>query len=74
VPLSRDGTDTHGNLTLACAACNQRIAGATFQTPADVVRWMSAMQAQDYHQALWAIGLRMPSATVAQVEQAIADG
>jgi hypothetical protein len=53
---------------------NQRIAGATFQTPADVVRWMGAMQAQDYHQALWAIGLRMQAATVAQVEQAIAAG
>jgi hypothetical protein len=53
---------------------NQRIAGATLQTPADVVRWMGAMQAQDYHQALWAIGLRMQAATVAQVEQAIAAG
>jgi hypothetical protein len=35
---------------------------------------MGAMQAQDYHQALWAIGLRMEAATVAQVEQAIAAG
>lgn len=53
---------------------NQRIAGTKFQTPAEVVQWMGAMQAQDYHQALWAIGLRMPAATVAQVEQAIAAG
>jgi hypothetical protein len=57
-----------------CRLLNQRIAGATLQTPADVVQWMGAMQAQDYHQALWAIGLRMQAATVAQVEQAIAAG
>jgi len=53
---------------------NQHITGAKFQNPADVVQWMGAMQAQDYHQALWAIGLRMHAATVAQVEQAIAAG
>ncbi len=53
---------------------NQRIAGTRCATPAEVVRWMGALQAQDYHQALWAIGVRLPSATVADVEQAIADG
>lgn len=30
--------------------------------PVDVVRWMTAMQAQDLSGALWAIGLRMPQA------------
>ena len=30
-----------------------------FATPADVVRWFGAMQAQDYLGALWAVGLRM---------------
>jgi hypothetical protein len=63
-----------GALVLSIPLLNQRIAGAQFQTPAEVVRWMGAMQAQDYHQALWAIGLRMQAATVAQVEQAIAEG
>jgi hypothetical protein len=53
---------------------NQRIAGTKLQTSAEVVQWMGAMQAQDYHQALWAIGLRMHAATMAQVEQAIAEG
>src|SRR5690348_6928057 len=33
---------------------------------------MGAMQAQDYRQALWAIGLRTTSATLADVEEAIA--
>jgi len=40
----------------------------------DVVRWMGVMQAQDYKQALWAIGVRMGSACVADVEDAIAEG
>jgi len=33
-----------------------------------------ALQAQDYPQALWAIGLRMHSATLADVEQALNAG
>lgn len=53
---------------------NQHISGDKFQTAAEVVRWMGAMQAQDYNHALWAVGLRMQSATMAGIEQAIADG
>jgi hypothetical protein len=52
---------------------NHHIAGEKLQRPEDVVRWMGALQAQDYLQALWAIGLRMQSATVGAIEQAIAD-
>jgi hypothetical protein len=52
---------------------NQRIDGEKFEKPEEVVRWMGALQAQDYQQSLWAIGLRMQSATVADIEQAIAD-
>ncbi|HEX4204499.1 MAG TPA: winged helix DNA-binding domain-containing protein [Ktedonobacteraceae bacterium] len=53
---------------------SQRIDGEHCQTPEEVVRWLGAMQAQEYQEALWAIGLRMRSATVAMVEQAIAEG
>ncbi len=53
---------------------NQRIEGNRFEKPEEVVRWLGAIQAQDYPQALWAIGLRLRSATVADVEQAISDG
>jgi hypothetical protein len=42
-------------------------------TPAEVVAHLGAMQAQDYLGALWAIGLRLPDATEAGVEKAIAD-
>jgi len=52
---------------------NQRIDGEKFKKPEEVVTWMGAIQAQDYLQSLWAIGLRMQSATVADIEQAIAD-
>jgi hypothetical protein len=31
------------------------------------------LQAQDYHQALWAVGVRMQSVTAADIEQSIAD-
>lgn len=53
---------------------SQRIEGEQFATAEEVVRWMGAMQAQDYGQSLWAIGLRMRSGTLADVEQAIAEG
>ena len=52
---------------------NQRIDGEKFEKPEEVVRWMGALQAQDYQQSLWAIGLRTQSATVADIEQAIVD-
>ncbi|MEZ4767756.1 MAG: winged helix DNA-binding domain-containing protein [Caldilineales bacterium] len=52
---------------------NQGIAGARFATPAEVVGWMGAVQAQDYLGALWGIGLRMREAVEAGVEQALAD-
>ena len=37
-----------------------------------MVRWLGAVQAQDYPGALWAIGVRLPNVTDAAVEQAIA--
>ena len=52
---------------------NQHIDGEKFETPEEVVKWMGALQAQDYLQSLWAIGLRTQSATVADIEQAIVD-
>ena len=52
---------------------NQHIAGTTFAKPSDVVRWLGAVQAQDYLGSLWAIGLRMQNATEQIIEQAIAD-
>ncbi|MGH9163639.1 MAG: winged helix DNA-binding domain-containing protein [Vicinamibacteraceae bacterium] len=42
---------------------NQAIAGATRRTPADVVTWLGAVQAQEYGPAKWALALRMDAGT-----------
>ena len=52
---------------------NQHISRTGFEKPDDVVRWMGAVQAQDYTGALWAVGRRTKNATVEGIEQAIAD-
>jgi winged helix DNA-binding protein len=52
---------------------SQRIAGGRLEQPADVVRWLGAIQAQDYGQSLWAIGARLRAGTLEQVEGALAD-
>ncbi len=52
---------------------NQRIAGPTCAQPGDAVRWLGALQAQDYRGALWAIGLRTAGATERDIEQALAE-
>jgi hypothetical protein len=51
---------------------NQCLAGTPFERPDDVVHWFGAVQAQDYLGALWAVGLRLPNATEADIELAIA--
>ena len=51
----------------------QRLAGAGFSTPADVVRWFGAVQAQDYAGALWAVGMRTKGAVEADVERAVTE-
>ena len=53
---------------------NQGIAQTAFEAPHDVVRWLGAIQAQDYLGAKWALGLRSKGATVDVVEQAFASG
>jgi hypothetical protein len=50
---------------------NQRLSRQRFGAAADAVRWMGAMQAQDYGQALWAVGCRLRVPTVAAVTEAI---
>jgi hypothetical protein len=52
---------------------NQRVSTPTCATPLDVVTWLTAIQAQDYPGALWAVGLRMANPDAAVVRQAIAD-
>lgn len=53
---------------------NQQIAATNLKTPKELIGWMGAMQAQDYNQAKWAIGVRMPYLTEAQIESAFNNG
>jgi hypothetical protein len=53
---------------------NQRITGAGLKSPAEVVSWMGAIQAQDYLGALWGVGLRMRNGTEAALEEGLASG
>jgi len=41
--------------------------------PAALVRWLGAVQAQDFLGSLWALGSRLPGTTEADIERAIAD-
>jgi hypothetical protein len=52
---------------------SQRIAAGRFDQPVDAVRWLGAVQAQDYNQSLWGIGARVEAGTVQDVERAIAE-
>jgi hypothetical protein len=53
---------------------NQHISRQIFTTPAEIVKYMGAIQAQDYAGAKWAVGLRLLKGSDAAVEKAMADG
>jgi Winged helix DNA-binding domain len=58
------------NLRLA----NQQLTGTNFKTPVEVIRWLGAMQAQEYAMAKWAIGLRLPGIKESGIEKAFNEG
>ncbi len=53
---------------------NQLISQSTFTKPGDAVKYLGAVQAQDYAGAKWAIGLRLQNTTDDAIEQACNDG
>jgi hypothetical protein len=53
---------------------NQQIGETHFTKPQEIVKWMAAMQAQEYAMAKWAIGLRLKNTTETDVEKACNDG
>jgi hypothetical protein len=53
---------------------NQGLARPQFRKAADVVAWLGAVQAQDYSGAKWALGLRAPKLTDADVDRAFDEG
>jgi hypothetical protein len=53
---------------------NQRLTEAFFDTPVEVVKWMGAVQSQDYPAAKWAVAQRTRGLNDAAVEQAFNQG
>lgn len=52
----------------------QHLSGAPLSTPAEVVGWFGAIQAQDYPGAKWSIGIRTSGSSDAAIDGALADG
>jgi hypothetical protein len=54
----------------------QRISRSELRTPAEVVAWLGAVQAQNYDAAKWAVGLRLAGRDVSErsIDEAVADG
>ena len=53
---------------------NQHISHPAFEKPEEEVRWLGAVQAQDYAAAKWGVGLRLRDAADDVLEQAFTDG
>lgn len=61
--------------TIACIRLQSHQLGTPlFDSPKQLVQWMGAIQAQEYNMAKWALGIRLPSATLADVERALREG
>jgi hypothetical protein len=53
---------------------NQRLEGAPLASPVEVVRWLGAVQAQDYGPAKWSLGERARGVVDADIDRAMAEG
>ncbi len=53
---------------------NQCISGQKLKKPAEIVKYMGAIQAQDYAGAKWALGLRLQKSNDAAIDKALAKG
>ena len=53
---------------------NQRLSSPGFKKAGDLVKWLGAVQAQDYNAAKWALGLRIQNSTDDTIEEAFASG
>jgi hypothetical protein len=53
---------------------NQRLEGEPLASPVEVVRWLGAVQPQDYGPAKWPLGERARGAVDADIDRAMANG
>lgn len=63
---------SHDIINIRLAA--QQITGTKFKSPQKIVSWLGAMQAQDYPMSKWAVGVRLPGSTQADIEKAVDSG
>lgn len=52
----------------------QQLARTKFSDPAALVGWFGAMQAQEYHSSRWAVGMRLPPTSDANIAAAVDAG
>jgi hypothetical protein len=53
---------------------SQRLIGTPFDSPIDTVRWLGAVQAQDYHGAKWGLGLRTSNTNSDAIDRSFNSG
>lgn len=53
---------------------NQQITSTNYRKPEEIVKHLGAMQAQEFAQSKWAIGLRLPGINDADVKKAFTEG
>ena len=59
---------------IALRLSNQCLVGSPFEKPEEIVDWMGMMQAQDYMQFRWAIGMRMKEPKMTAVKDSFSSG
>lgn len=62
------------NDAAAMRLANQGLAQSRFRNPEDVVDWMGMVQAQDYSQFRWAVGMRTEKPKIDAVREAFSSG
>lgn len=50
---------------------SQQLEFQKFTNPEEVIKWMGAVQAQDFPMSKWAVGLRFPNPSVGKIDEAI---
>ena len=61
-------------MTVPIRLYSQQLANPALDNPKEVVKWMGAMQAQNYSMVKWAIGIRMKSGNINTVNEALNKG
>ncbi|WP_419647898.1 DNA glycosylase AlkZ-like family protein, partial [Victivallis vadensis] len=53
---------------------NQQLLRPQFRNPAELVSWMGAVQAQDFHWMKWALGVRLRPTGIGKIDNALKQG